>query len=98
MTRDEAIEVIREEDSELLQRLSHDELLERIGQLDCEVNKGQDGVKVTAKGYDLLKHSFALLAVVELHRNVDGACWECQDAIYHEYPCPTIRAIEKELR
>jgi hypothetical protein len=39
----------------------------------------------------------ALRAVVELHRNVDGACWECQDAIYHEYPCPTIRAIEKEL-
>jgi hypothetical protein len=43
---------------------------------------------------DLIK---ALRAVVELHRNVDGACWECQDAIYHEYPCPTIRAIEKEL-
>jgi len=39
----------------------------------------------------------ALRAVVELHKNVDGACWECQDAIYHEYPCPTIRAIEKEL-
>jgi hypothetical protein len=44
---------------------------------------------------DLIK---ALRAVVELHRNVDGACWECQDAIYHEYPCPTIQAIEKELR
>jgi hypothetical protein len=40
----------------------------------------------------------ALRAVVELHRNVDGACWECQDSIYHEFPCPTIRAIEKELR
>lgn len=40
----------------------------------------------------------ALRAVVELHRNVDGACWECQDSIYHEYPCPTIRAIEKELK
>lgn len=40
----------------------------------------------------------ALRAIVELHRNVDGACWECQDSIYHEYPCPTIRAIEKELK
>ena len=40
----------------------------------------------------------ALRAVVELHRNVDGACWECQDDIYHKYPCPTIRAIEKELK
>lgn len=44
-----------------------------------------------------LKLKNAMLAVVELHRNIDGACWECQDDIYHEYPCPTIRAIEKEL-
>ncbi len=32
MTRDEAIEVIKEEDSELLQRLSHDELLAKINE------------------------------------------------------------------
>jgi len=83
MTRDEAIEVIKEEDSELLQRLSHDELNWKIS----HYNYMEAG--------DLIK---ALRAVVELHRNVDGACWECQDAIYHEYPCPTIRAIEKELR
>ena len=82
MTRDEAIEVIKEEDSELLQRLSHDELDWKLS----HYNYMEAG--------DLIK---ALRAVVELHRNVDGACWECQDAIYHEYPCPTIRAIEKEL-
>jgi len=62
--------------------MTHDELLEVI-------NVYNDG-----KGDSFAN---ALRAVVELHRNVDGACWECQDAIYHEYPCPTIRAIEKEL-
>ena len=45
-----------------------------------------------------LNFESALRAVVELHRNVDGGCWECQDSIYHEFPCPTIRAIEKELK
>ena len=40
----------------------------------------------------------ALRAVVELHKPVihalpDETCWACQDL----YPCPTIRAIEKEL-
>ena len=41
----------------------------------------------------------ALRAVVELHYPVihalpDETCWACQDL----YPCPTIQAIEKELR
>ena len=40
----------------------------------------------------------ALRAAVELHYPVihalpDETCWACQDL----YPCPTIRAIEKEL-
>ena len=40
----------------------------------------------------------ALKSVVELHKPVihalpDETCWACQDL----YPCPTIRAIEKEL-
>ena len=89
MTRDEAIEVIKEEDSELLQRLSHDELLEELNEIIKDFDQKYDNSNPYYK---------ALRAVVELHRNVDGACWECQDAIYHEYPCPTIRAIEKELQ
>ena len=67
--------------------MTHDELLakielKRVGSFSTENEKRRK----------------ALRAVVELHRNVDGACWECQDSIYHEFPCPTIRAIEKELR
>jgi hypothetical protein len=68
--------------------LIHDELLE-----DIDEARKSYGLKWD-NGSPYLD---ALRAVVELHRNVDGACWECQDAIYHEYPCPTIRAIEKEL-
>ena len=48
----------------------------------------------------------ALRAVVELHKPdeiksisgevLDTYCFECTDCQY--YPCPTIRAIEKELK
>ena len=64
--------------------MTHDELLAKI---DYSTPSQLKAITLYA----------ALRAVVELHRNVDGACWECQDAFYHEYPCPTIRAIEKEL-
>ena len=49
----------------------------------------------------------ALRAVVELHKpidnpnhpNVDEWCWQCADGRgYAKYPCPTIQAIEKELK
>jgi len=50
----------------------------------------------------------ALRAVVELHKPsfavVDGVkglewCYQCADQRgYAKYPCPTIQAIEKELR
>ena len=67
--------------------MTHYELLDRIAQAGLEPH-----------GNVMPTHLvLSLRAVVELHRNVDGACWECQDSIYHEYPCPTIRAIEKEL-
>ena len=65
--------------------MTHDELLASID--NFEPNDELDACNAMN----------ALRAVVELHRNVDGACWECQDSIYHEFPCPTIRAIEKEL-
>ena len=40
----------------------------------------------------------ALRAVVELHNPTDNGFW-CELCISsaYEYPCPTIRAIEKEL-
>lgn len=79
--------------------MTHDELLERIGQLDCEVNKGQDGVKVTAKGYDLLKHSFALLAVVELaatYKDGNYVNEEFNQGLQTAFQL-IIEAIEKEL-
>ena len=43
----------------------------------------------------------ALRAVVELHkptknRSIEGWCDVCTD--YYQYPCPTIQAIEKELK
>ena len=66
--------------------MTHDELLAKIN------------VKIKCDSSEVFKLYKALRAVVELHKNVDGACWECQDDIYHEYPCPTIRAIEKELK
>ena len=68
--------------------MTHDELLAKMAEPAHNLNAND------ARNVYLL----ALRAVVELHRNVDGACWECQDSIYHEFPCPTIRAIEKELK
>jgi hypothetical protein len=69
--------------------MTHDELLAKIiTEFHSDNSVGQKHIN----------QHFALRAVVELHRNVDGACWECQDALYHEYPCPTIRAIQKELK
>ena len=70
--------------------MTHDELLAKID--DELVTHGQRG--------NVVKHSFALRAVVELHkptknRSIEGWCDVCTD--YYQYPCPTIQAIEKEL-
>ena len=90
MNRDEAIEVIKEEDAELLQRLSYDELLDKIAQKGLEPH-----------GNVMPTHLvLALRAVVELHTAFTpefgggiNYCW----ADDRPYPCPTIQAIEKEL-
>ena len=65
--------------------MTHDELLDMIGSLTC------------CSG----AHEVALLAVAELHkptknRSIEGWCDVCTD--YYQYPCPTIQAIEKELK
>jgi hypothetical protein len=43
---------------------------------------------------DNLDVHFALTAVVELHSDDYGMCMTCE---MKDYPCSTIRAIEKEL-
>jgi hypothetical protein len=73
--------------------MTNDELLAKINALEETIHRELSNTLILGSATPFQ----ALRAVVELHRNVDGACWECQDAIYHEYPCPTIRAIEKEL-
>ena len=71
--------------------MNHDELLARIDAWNEDYYQAPP-----------LYH--ALRAVVELHEpNRNGACSECLDGeIYgtenhKRYPCPTIRAIEREL-
>ena len=74
--------------------MTHDELLAKVDRA-WKQYESDAGDFIGGWVYEAFQ---ALRAVLELHRNVDGACWECQDSIYHEFPCPTIRAIEKELR
>jgi len=72
--------------------MTHDELLAKLDELDhsCSVV----GVTVAA-----------LRAVVELHKpNWMKRCEACYEIVSHcdfineLYPCPTIQAIEKELK
>lgn len=71
--------------------MTHDELLARISRTDFFIEK-----------YPLRE---ALRAVVELHSPRESGpfeyCFECDgwdEEDGTEYPCPTIEAIEKELR
>ena len=74
--------------------MTHDELLEEIEDRfsdTCDAHCES----CSTKNFPIK----ALRAVVELHYPVihalpDETCWACQDL----YPCPTIQAIEKELR
>lgn len=67
--------------------MTHDELLARIDE-DEKFLEQYFGGKF--KGHS------ALRAVVELHPPTD---WHpgCAQCGYHEYPCQTIKSIEKEL-
>lgn len=73
--------------------MTHEELLAKI-----ETRFDEDN-------HHLLKN--ALRAVVELHKPINNPnfpdsdmwCWQCADGRgYAKYPCPTIQAIEKELK
>jgi hypothetical protein len=66
--------------------MTHDELLAKI----------QD----SRNDYNYVTPHSALRAVVELHKpELDGLiCGECTASESEWYPCPTIQAIEKELK
>ena len=75
--------------------MTHDELLDRIAQAGLEPH-----------GNVMPTHLvLALRAVVELHEPINSirgiVCRNCfTDALHRTefYPCPTIQAIEKELK
>jgi hypothetical protein len=72
--------------------MTHDELL-------IEINRRLDVALYNGDAQSV----HALRAVVELHKPVQGlGVWECHQCVGHwdspaEYPCATMRAIEKEL-
>ena len=77
--------------------MTHDELLASI------IDYGQNG----PIDYGQIDLSKALRAVVELHKPMrlpdgDVDCSVCENTNSHwsgvPYPCPTIQAIEKELK
>jgi len=79
--------------------MTHDELLANINVAIRDRNAD----------YGLVKGLYALRAVVELHKphhgltdggaDSDGVCLQCSGRKFEQfYPCPTIQAIEKELR
>ena len=72
--------------------MTHDELI------DC-ITKSRDYTSKQEPNVCMKEELNALLAAVRLHKPVihalpDETCWACQDL----YPCPTIQAIEKELK
>lgn len=69
--------------------MTHDELLKKI----------KTGNEFAGIKYAPDSHTFALRAVVKLHIRVLDPVGrpECLSCRRH-YPCPTIQAIEKELR
>ena len=83
--------------------MTHDELLAKIDEIEIKTNNTALLLGVQTA---LLTQNKALRAVVELHKNYDGFCAVCMwedkydqlNVGWYEYPCPTIQAIEKELK
>ena len=77
--------------------MTHDELL---AELDSQIESSK-AVGCDCKSCDNAK---ALRAVVELHKPIvsndrDGhTCLACSSELSVAHPCPTIQAIEKELK
>ena len=86
--------------------MTHDELLARLNDPIAWMESESESERhYTPETYNELKRHLdvylALRAVVELHKPVETnyidieTCTGCEEA---EYPCPTIQAIEKELK
>ncbi len=83
--------------------MTHDELLKRIknnGTLETELVctcPHKEVVEIETRPH---RNDNALRAVVELHKpSLGGACSHCSTTTFWTgYPCPTIQAIEKELK
>ena len=74
--------------------MTHQELLEEINEVIADFDLKYDNSNPYYK---------ALRAVVELHKPTEkyqGVCSGCyeEESGFSDYPCPTIQAIEKELR
>lgn len=77
--------------------MTHDELLALIKEKDLSFSHPDSVFTMNDKV------NKALRAVVELHKPDGGLCNHCEEgfimgSIPVVYPCPTIQAIEKELR
>jgi hypothetical protein len=75
--------------------MTHDELLDKMY---LPFKNAED-----AEFFGLSKYRTALRAVVELHRpepldERGDVCLTCCPDLLTLYPCPTIQAIEKELK
>jgi len=82
--------------------MTHEELLEKIRVF--LVATELQSINEDFEGTKMLK---ALYAVVGLHKPINNPnfpdsnmwCWQCAEGRgYAKYPCPTIQAIEKELK
>ena len=86
--------------------MTHDELLEKINE---EIQPCGTETHFKCKSLEENLPWKALRAVVELHKPIwtfpEGSnnsipiCLQCRDGEFEsDYPCPTIQAIEKELK
>jgi len=87
--------------------MTHDELLAKIDEPNGEFDAGDP-----TRHHLLLTQSKALRAVVELHKPImhykfqseEISSVECSHCTYgplsdyYDYPCPTIQAIEEQLK
>jgi carbamoylphosphate synthase small subunit len=68
--------------------MSHDEIIAKMDDFNIGLSNGFGDVKT------LVQFVNALRAVVELHTDDYGLCLTCE---MKDYPCATVRAIEKEI-
>ena len=84
--------------------MTHDELLAKLLEYDNSCNTAGSDKDVPKSYnwdcYELHSMASALRAAVELHKNyrLDGIYYECSSCGKSTTYCPTIQAIEKELK